>query len=199
MSEKLIKALEQLDTTNDEHWTQDGLPRLDVLKSLAGETVTRADIFACAKSFNRYNTDLTPVDEEVDEDTVEGDGSGEQLPEAGNTAKEVESNVVTDKEEVAGLKQFESDELEAEHNLKEARIALYEAQNAFNVAQEVADGFRAAKAKREDAVPAHLAIKAFQQSQAEQRAKDAESIALLKKFASGASEEQKALLKDALK
>lgn len=41
----LKEALSKLDSDNDDHWTQEGLPRLDVLKTMTGQSVTRSDIF----------------------------------------------------------------------------------------------------------------------------------------------------------
>ena len=43
---KLIDALESLDPQNDAHWTSDGSPRLDVISSIVGHAVSRADVSA---------------------------------------------------------------------------------------------------------------------------------------------------------
>ena len=55
MSKELLQnALLQLDTTNDNHWTADGLPRLDTVKFISGvSNVTRADLTAAAPGFSR--------------------------------------------------------------------------------------------------------------------------------------------------
>lgn len=51
---KLIKALQQLDANDDNHWTADGSPRIDVLKELIGTpTLSRAEVDIVAPGFNR--------------------------------------------------------------------------------------------------------------------------------------------------
>ncbi len=60
MSQETIHAaLQALDPKNDDHWTADGLPRLDVVK--AG---TRAAVTAAAPNFSRANPVLTPKPKE---------------------------------------------------------------------------------------------------------------------------------------
>lgn len=46
-------ALSKLDATNDEHWTADGLPRLDVVGGLAGGQVKRQDVTNARPGFTR--------------------------------------------------------------------------------------------------------------------------------------------------
>ena len=55
MSKELLQnALLQLDTESDNHWTADGLPRLDTVKFISGvSNVTRADLTAAAPGFSR--------------------------------------------------------------------------------------------------------------------------------------------------
>lgn len=54
MSKNITDALSKLDTANDNHWTQDGLPRLDTIRILAGDpSLTREAITAAAPGFNR--------------------------------------------------------------------------------------------------------------------------------------------------
>ncbi len=87
----LKDALLSLQKDNDDHWTSDGAPRLDVLKELVGHDVTREDVTNEMPEFNRdaagatdepvapadAAADSTPVDEsaaDAGEDTVEGQG-----------------------------------------------------------------------------------------------------------------------------
>ena len=54
MSKNITDALSKLDPQNDNHWTQDGLPRLDTIKILAGNpSLTREQVTAAAPDFNR--------------------------------------------------------------------------------------------------------------------------------------------------
>lgn len=57
---QLIDALAQLNVENDEHWTDDGLPRLDVVQAMVGEEVSREDVTQAAPNFTRVSGDLTP-------------------------------------------------------------------------------------------------------------------------------------------
>lgn len=82
MQDKILIALEELDVKNDDHWTDNGQPRLDVVEQLVGEKVSRQAINKVAKTFNRENpvtideneehvsanSDFE-VNQEIDEDT----------------------------------------------------------------------------------------------------------------------------------
>jgi len=57
--ELILEALKALDPKNDDHWTADGLPRLDVVK--AG---TRAVVTKAAPNFSRSNPNLEPKPKE---------------------------------------------------------------------------------------------------------------------------------------
>ena len=47
------EALGTLDKSNDDHWTADGLPRIDVVSAIVGEKVTRAQISEADPDFTR--------------------------------------------------------------------------------------------------------------------------------------------------
>jgi len=50
------QALTALDPTNDEHWTNDGSPRMDAVERLVGtKSITRRDVVDAAPMFNRTN------------------------------------------------------------------------------------------------------------------------------------------------
>lgn len=54
MTNKIVEALLKLDVKNDNHWTADGLPRLDTVKMLASDqTLTRDSVAAAAPGFSR--------------------------------------------------------------------------------------------------------------------------------------------------
>ncbi|MCP5006170.1 MAG: hypothetical protein GY941_19850 [Planctomycetes bacterium] len=61
----LIAALAQMDTANDEQWTADGKPKLEVVAQILGEPTTRAKIKAAAPDFSRTNPELYEEDEEA--------------------------------------------------------------------------------------------------------------------------------------
>ncbi len=52
-NEEILEALLGLSPGNDEHWTADGLPRLDAVENLLGASVTRKQLTNAAPDFNR--------------------------------------------------------------------------------------------------------------------------------------------------
>lgn len=51
---KVLEALGKMDPMNDNHWTSDGMPRIDTVKFLAGDpTLTREMVTAEAPNFTR--------------------------------------------------------------------------------------------------------------------------------------------------
>lgn len=50
------EALSQLDPTNDDHWTNDGLPRLDAVSELTGSQVKRAEVTNANPTFSRTSS-----------------------------------------------------------------------------------------------------------------------------------------------
>lgn len=55
MNETLMKALESLDSSNDNHWTTEGLPKLEALRFAYGSAVTRDEVEATAPGYTREN------------------------------------------------------------------------------------------------------------------------------------------------
>lgn len=52
--DRVLAAVKSLDPSNDEHWTTDGRPRVDVVAEMAGmPQLTRADIVEVAPDFKR--------------------------------------------------------------------------------------------------------------------------------------------------
>ena len=79
-NEEILEALLGLSPGNDEHWTADGLPRLDAVENLLGASVTRKQLTNAAPDFNRAMAQSV-VDEAASQgDTEQGDT---ELPEAG--------------------------------------------------------------------------------------------------------------------
>lgn len=75
MTDKIQDALRKLDTTKDTHWTQDGLPAINIVKVLAGvSNVTRAEIEAAAPGFTRNSPVVTQTPVPVDVATAQAAG-----------------------------------------------------------------------------------------------------------------------------
>jgi hypothetical protein len=66
MDANLKEALLKLDVDNDNHWTEQGLPRIETLKFLTGDvSITRESINTTAPGFNRSNREIADVAPEV--------------------------------------------------------------------------------------------------------------------------------------
>ena len=84
MKMTLAAALAALDVANDDHWTQEGLPRLDVLKELTGKSVARSDL---SPAFTRESQQPASLDEtDAPDDLAELDDKGDSLEDELNAA-----------------------------------------------------------------------------------------------------------------
>lgn len=151
----ILTALTQLDTTNDEHWTGDGLPRLDALAKLMHvSNVKRGDVTEAAPNFTRDNATLEApeVPAEPTGATAMGGSSDPLGPDESDvsTAQAADADDATDPagqppaitldESLEGL--FDDDEPanemdEAELAVAEAKAKLEEAEAAANEAKKV--------------------------------------------------------------
>lgn len=68
-NEEILEAVKSLDPANDEHWTSDGLPRLDAVENLLGAGVARKQVTNAAPDFNRGHAQSL-VDDAHDEETA---------------------------------------------------------------------------------------------------------------------------------
>lgn len=60
----IVEALRQLDEMNDDHWTSDGAPAVDAVRSILGRPASRQEITAAAPLFSRQNLELPGEDGE---------------------------------------------------------------------------------------------------------------------------------------
>lgn len=89
----IIEALKELDVLNDDHWTADGAPRIDAVGNLLGDfKVARKDIIEAAPKFDRTHPFKDGQEQEAE---IEGDGSGESLPEIKEDEKDKLEELVT--------------------------------------------------------------------------------------------------------
>lgn len=168
MLDKIKEALAKLDVNNDDHWTGDGLPRLDVMKDLLGEAVTRADVTSAVKGFSRKTPEALNPEPTIDEgNNPESTGSGEVVVDEGEVV--AESETVEEVEEVS-----DNEEALIEKELEEATKVLQAAQKRHRDAVAAMDVVIAQReAKAAGRTTAHD-IKEYQKSQAMQRARAAE-------------------------
>lgn len=82
LKEKIIDALMMMDSMDDDQWTTDGSPKVDVVNDLGElEGVTRAQILEAAPKFSRENFDTSASeDEEKSEEKSEENTQGYDHP-----------------------------------------------------------------------------------------------------------------------
>lgn len=165
MNDKIKEALAKLDIDNDDHWTTEGLPRLDVMKDLVGVAVSRADITAAAKGFSRKTPNL-------ENEKPELTGSGEQADEEASTVAETQDGETTEEtetEEVTEVEEGSDEAIEAE--VAAARKNLDEANARYKAAVEAMDVVIMRRSKEANRETQASTVKAFQESQRKQREK----------------------------
>lgn len=70
---KILDAVRQLDPTNDNHWTTDGLPRLETVRMLAGDaSISRDAVEAAAPGFNKASA----KEQALQGNGAQGNGAG---------------------------------------------------------------------------------------------------------------------------
>lgn len=121
----LPEALGKLDSTNDNHWTQDGLPRLETLKMLTGDqTLTREIVSSQYPDFKRVTVVI-------------------QAPVITPPVVHIHHNqesVVTDDAMESAIDILESQSLESEQEyLAELERAYYDAKAAWETQLKVVD------------------------------------------------------------
>lgn len=173
MSEIILEALKKLDPKNDEHWTTEGLPRLDVLKDLTGSQVTRDALNTAAKGFSRTNTVLeqAPAVTVFAKPTTEQGAAGaavagtnEDLNEGENqTLALVERNEGESYEDLLERKIKAASEVQSAAN-----VALSEARTAFDVACKELDKLIVERDKSSAVTRNNTHVSAIQQYQASQ-------------------------------
>lgn len=175
------EALGQLDTLNDDQWTSEGMPKVDVVSALVGSTVTRQQIIDSAPKFSRQNTDLDAEEEEGTEEEVQSVEIDEDL-----IADFLKAEPKTVQEFLEFLKDVPAEQLlELEEGLREQQSQLNKSRTTleeFDGRVRQALSFTKARIKRDvpDMSDAE-ANRAYLRSQAEARAeKAALSQALLK-------------------
>lgn len=153
---KITEALSKLDPSNDNHWTQDGLPRLDTVKILAGDpSLTREAVTAAAPDFNRGTAQGAPQGGAA----TPVQGGGEPQPQAAAQAAPVADGTVPPPAPVAepelpvlapaALAEPAGDADELEQKLAEAQLHLSDCQDRLQLAKQELEDAQNAIAKLE--------------------------------------------------
>lgn len=157
MSDKnaaIVKALQQLDPKNDDHWTNDGLPRLDAIKGVSG--IKREDVTAAAPHFTKDNPVFEAPKADGGESTSgQGDdaapspqGDEQQAQDDEQGAGDQDEQGSDDEQQAQDEADDELEELpaeldEAEAAVLEAKAKLAEVQEQRDAAQKVVDDAQA--------------------------------------------------------
>lgn len=175
---KLLAALSLLVATDDSHWTDDGLPSVQVVRQLASDaTVTRGDITRVAPDLTRASVTIpesTGVDEEivsaqhedsaapaVDAVVALRDAPVDALAEVNTTDTKDEDDVVLH-DDLPPLEAIEARMVELQGDLEKARKARDDAQAVYAEVSDELDKlteFREqhyAKEKPADVIRAYL-------------------------------------------
>lgn len=156
--DSIKEALTKLDVTNDDHWTSEGLPRLDVMKDLVGSPVGRAQITSAAKGFTRSTPVIDADSDKVEVTSVGTVAAPSADRDGGSDDCGCDVNAIGDAEDAA---------VEAEHG--EATKAMEAAKARLAKATKAMDVVIAKRETQSSSSHADL-VKAFQASQAAQRA-----------------------------
>lgn len=195
MTAKIIEALQKLDTANDNHWTADGLPRIDTVKMLASDqTLTRDVITAAAPNFSRSNADFnaattTPSTTENapvgENNAATTQGAIQPVVEGLQAAKEAVEGTFANPEIqdgianlAANLTDWDAAHTAAKQKQEKALSAFNEAKQALDEANYELDSVINAmpEAKKETPTDAIQGYLAAQQRQAEEKAQSIKEL-----------------------
>lgn len=171
MRDNIKEALAKLACSNDNHWTSEGLPRLDVMKDLLGVAVSRADITAAATEFTRKNP---VIESAVQDDNPEMTGSGES---SGNVQDDVFVKVLDSHPAVVTTKPEGDEAIEAE--LVAAQLSLGKAKTRLSKATEAMDSVITRHSVEAKGNNLAETVKQFQKSQASQRLGQVQNMKLM--------------------
>jgi hypothetical protein len=155
---KVTEALAKLDVNNDNHWTADGLPRIDTVRMIAGnQALTREMITAEMPEFSRQTASLgasvaAPVVPVVPVAPVE-----QPKEEVAEVSPPVEEPV----------RDFEAELVVAQQELHDAIAARNEAQRLVDEKQNAMDEVISAQHAYADQTPIEVAVQGYLASQKE--------------------------------
>lgn len=151
MSNQIIEALKKLDLANDNHWTADGLPRLDTVKMLASDqTLTRELVEVAAPGFSRATAltwELPAQASRTTQQTAQPPAEqGSQAPQVQNTQSlpaEFTPVVIVDEAPAADLEDLEDRLAEQGFRVEEIRQERAKLEQLFHEERQKEDDLRA--------------------------------------------------------
>ena len=166
MNDKILDALKKLDVENANHWTTDGLPRLETVRMLAGnQSITREQVSLAAPGFTRttagFAAAVEPADSVETEEATESEPVPDSAPSAPEPAPEPEPVAPTGDETL----RFEL--TKQERVVQDLRMRIAQMQVEFNKQRQIEDDLRA---RFNASIPQQKAGEAIQGYLAAQRA-----------------------------
>lgn len=157
-NEEILEALLGLSPGNDEHWTADGLPRLDAVENLLGASVTRKQLTNAAPDFNRAMAQSV-VDEAASQGDTEQPGADKAEPDVDPQSPEVPGETDTVTVDLGEPDDF--DPLAEGPGDEEAELdeAIQEAQDRVSALQRALERDKLALAEAEQALANAIKVK----------------------------------------
>ncbi|ANO57520.1 hypothetical protein [Vibrio phage vB_VhaS-tm] len=183
---KLLEVLGQLDPTKDEHWTQDGVARLDVVSELMGSQVTRAQIQEVAPKFSRANSNVVTSKKDPFADAGEEDKP--EMLGTGTTSAESEGSTQTDPEptpEPVDPQEQKTYEQQVEDEYNAAKVAFEASQRRLARATELMDDLIRARESEQQNVSFTQNVQAYLKSQQQEAHRDHMQRERLKQLVKG--------------
>lgn len=182
-NEEILEAVMGLQLGNDEHWTTDGLPRLDAVENLLGASVTRKQVTNAAPDFNRAMAQSV-VDEAEEQDNASQPDADEADQSQDQQLPEDQTKTDKDTADTGGPDDFDplaegpgDEEAEMDEAIQEAQDRVSAIQRGLEqgklmLAKAEQDLANAVNAKNSAFPPlsAAAAIQQFQRSEHEKRA-----------------------------
>lgn len=157
---KVAEALRKLDVNNDNHWTADGLPRIDTVRMIAGnQALTREMITAEMPEFSRQTASLgvsvaVPVVPVV-------------LPVTVESVEEPTKPILEVVSPVEDVRDFEAEILVAQQELHDALVIRNDAQRLVEEKQNAMDEVISAQHAYAIQTPVEVAVQGYLASQKE--------------------------------
>lgn len=183
---KIHEALQLLDAKDNSHWTNDGLPRVDIVAKLIDTpNLSRADITAAAPTFTRENLTFEPTPPQQDNPAApaqeEGDATHEN-PAQDPAPEQEQENAQEDQSEPSPLPPLdELDEAQLELDAATKELASLDEQlNALTkkkaAAQAKVDALLEARALHDSPHQNQKDIMAYLEGQAKLREQKAAAL-----------------------
>lgn len=173
------EALMNMDALDDDQWTQEGAPKIDVVSEMVGSKVTRQDIIDAAPEFTKDNMVVPDEDAGEDDEVTEEVTEEAAEPEMGAIEEYLEGDPLPEMDFIAFLNELDAATLNPLETVLVEQLAAIEA--TLSKAEDFKLRIKRSLAYTRNRIKAEIpdmdnqsAIQAFIKSQNEQRGIKAE-------------------------